>query len=175
LEKEELFMPWSSVGSAGIVNIPDINKVVFDGAIVQLIGEGTGGTEKARAGERLPPPPKISAVLRYPVSQADLGGSPVGEVDMTVRYRDGAGTVFVELIQVSFSTGEETRLISLDSTTYNRQNDFHVELSQIISFPTLDFTSHAYYVALTLTGPGGPEVTTPPAVDIMQIGPASNI
>jgi hypothetical protein len=41
LEKEELFMPWSSVGSAGIVNIPDINKVVLDGAIVQLIGEGT--------------------------------------------------------------------------------------------------------------------------------------
>jgi hypothetical protein len=157
-------MPWSSVGSAGIVNIPDINKVVFDGAIVQLIGEGTGGTEA----ERFPPPPKISAVLRYPVSQADLSFGP-GVVDMRVRYRDGAGTVLVDLIQVSLVTGEETVLLGLDSTDYNRQNDFHVQISVDENFPGVDWVNNAYYVVLTLTGPGGPAVTTPPAVDIMQI------
>lgn len=160
-------MPWSSVGSAGIVNIPDINKVVFDGAIVQLIGEGTGITEGART-ERLPPPPTISAVLRYPVSQADLTFGP-GVVDMRVRYRDGAGTVVVALIQVSLATGEETVLLELNSTQYNRQNNFHVQISVDETFPGMDWMNNAYYVALTLTGPEGPEVTTPPAVDIMQI------
>jgi hypothetical protein len=162
-------MPWSSVGSAGIVNIPDINKVAFDGAIVQLIGEGTGvGTEQARA-ERLPRPPEISAVLRYPVSQADLGTFGPGVADMRVRYRDGAGTVLVNLIQVSLATGEETVLLGLDSTQFNRQNDFHVQISVDETFPGVDFLNNAYYVVLTLTGPGGPVVTTPPAVDIMQI------
>jgi hypothetical protein len=117
----------------------------------------------------LPRPPQISAVLRYPVSQADLTSFNRGVADIQVRYRDGAGTVLVNLIQVSLTTGEETALLGLDSRDYTPQNDFHVQFSPNTQFPGVDFQNNAYYVALTLTGPGGPVVTTQPAVHIMQI------
>ena len=81
------------------------------GSIAQLgvgIG-GTAGSASARIEERIGIPiPTETATLRYPVHEADLGDQTPGVSDLTVRYRDGNGSVIVHLIQVAVDTGVET-------------------------------------------------------------------
>ena len=72
---------WSSVGSVGVANSSDLNKVVFIGSIAQLgvgIG-GTAGSASARIEERIGIPiPTETATLRYPEHEADLGDQTPG-------------------------------------------------------------------------------------------------
>lgn len=90
--------------------------------------------------------------------------------DLTVRYRDGNGSVTVHLIQVAVDTGVETAVVTLQSGVgFNRSNSFHNEISQG-TFGT-DFERNAYYVAVTLTAPTI-ELGVAPAIQLMQIGPA---
>lgn len=164
---------WSSVGSVGVANSSDLNKVVFIGSIAQLgvgIG-GTAGSASARIEERIGIPiPTETATLRYPVHEADLGDQTPGVSDLTVRYRDGNGSVTVHLIQVAVDTGVETAVVTLQSGVgFNRSNSFHNEISQG-TFGT-DFERNAYYVAVTLTAPTI-ELGVAPAIQLMQIGPA---
>ena len=167
---------WSSVGSVGVLNSSDGGKVLFTGSIAQL-GIGIIGPlpsagaliEERRIEERIGVP-TVTATLRYPVQEADLGDNSSGRVEPNVRYRDGNGSVVVQLIQVAVATGAEKLCVTLQSGVgYNRSNNFHNELSQG-TFGT-DFRSNAYYVAVTLTGPAF-EIGIPPAIQLMQIGPA---
>jgi hypothetical protein len=168
---------WSSVGSVGVLNSSDAGKVLFTGSIAQL-GIGVVGpqpsaaahVEEPRIEERMIGFPTVAATLRYPVQEVDLGDSGPGAWNLTVRYRDGNGSVVVQLMQVALATGVETLCVTLQSGVgRNRSNSFHDELSQG-TFRT-DFRNNAYYVAVTLTGPAF-EIGIPPAIQLMQIGPA---
>jgi hypothetical protein len=167
---------WSSVGSSGVANSSDLNKVVFIGSIAQL-GVGIGGSIGGTAGSASAPIeerigiPTERATLRYPVHEADLGDDAAAGVwDLTVRYRDGNGSVTVQLIQVSVQTGMETGLVILESGVgYNRFNSFHNEISQ--GTFGVYFERNAYYVAVTLAAPVI-ELGVAPAIQLMQIGPA---
>jgi hypothetical protein len=163
---------WSSVGSVGAVNNTDTGKVVFIGAIAQL-GVGIGGITSepvvAPIEERIGVP-TVTATIRYPVQETDLGDHTPGVSNLTVRYRDGNGSVTVRLMQVAVDTGEETLLVTLQSGVgFNRSNSFHNEISQ--GTFGVDFERNAYYVIVILTGPIL-EIGTPPAIQLMQIGPA---
>ena len=174
---------WSSVGSVGVVNNADTGKVVLIGSIAQL-GVGIVGPVQA-VGARISRKgskkgieerigigvPTVTATIRYPVQEADLGNQAPGVWDLTVRYRDGNGSVTVQLIQVAVGTGEEKAVVILQSGVgYNRSNNFHNEISQ--GTFGVDFERNAYYVAVTLTGPAAIILGTPPAIQLMQIGPA---
>jgi hypothetical protein len=164
---------WSSVGSVGIANSADLNKVVFIGSIAHLgvgIG-GSAGSASARIEEGIGIPiPTETATLRYPVHEVDLGDHTPGVWDLTARYRDGNGSVTVQLIQVAADTGMETAVVTLQSGAgFNRSNSFHDEISQG-TFGT-NFEENAYYVAVTLAAPII-ELGVAPGVQLMQIGPA---
>jgi hypothetical protein len=160
---------WSSVGSVGIVDSSDVGKVVFIGSIAQL---GVGILPPLAEASVIPPIEErfripiatTTATIRYPVQEADL---PDQTPNLVVRYRDGAGSVTVQLIQVSVVTGMETPLIGLQSGVgYPRSNNFHNEISQF-AFVT-DFQQNVYYVAVTLTGPTV-VLGIPPAIQLMQL------
>jgi hypothetical protein len=154
------------------VNTADIGKVVFLDSVVQL---GPGGTiinepVSARVAERITRP-TVSAVIRYPVQESDLGNQAVGVWDLNVRYRDGNGSVNVQLIEVTMLTGAEKSVAVLQSGSgFNRSDNFHNEISQATF--GLDFSAHVYYVVVTLSAPETIEIGTPPAIQLMQIEPA---
>ena len=167
---------WSSVGSVGVVDSSDVGKVVFLGSIAQLgvsilppVAEtSVSAPIEERFGIGIPIP-KVTATIRYPVHEADLGNFGPSLWDLTVRYRDGNGSVTVQLIQVSVDTGVETPLITLQSgAPFPRSNNFHDEISTGVAFGT-DFLNDAYYVAVTLTGPAM-ILGIPPAIQLMKIG-----
>jgi len=164
---------WSSVGSAGMVNTADISKVTFLGSVAQLgvIGNiGTEPIETAHKLERRPIRPTQTATIRYPVQEPDLGDQRPGVWDMTVRYRDGDGQITISLMQVNLATGTESLLVTLESGDgYNRSNNFHDEISQ--GTFGLTFSENVYYVVVTMTGPAE-FISVPPAIQLMQIGPA---
>ncbi len=63
---------WSSVGSAGILDVADQGKVVFYNSIVQLGAAGlTGVATEARAAAVFPPTVYTHALLRYGVTAVD--------------------------------------------------------------------------------------------------------
>lgn len=165
---------WSSVASAGAVNTADIGKVVFLNSVAQL---GPGGTvinepvsASARVAQRIARP-TVSAAIRYPVQESDLGNQAAGVWDLNVRYRDGNGSVNVQLIQVTVPTGVEKTMVALQSGSgFNRSDNFHKEVSQ--GTFGLDFSAHVYYVVVTLSAPETIEIATPPAIQLMQIKPA---
>jgi hypothetical protein len=109
---------WSSVGSVGIVNTADIGKVVFIGAIAQLgFGiVGSAGPITAHLAERVRVPvPTETATIRYPVQAADFGVQAAGVSNLTVRYRDGNGSITVQLMQVAVETGLEEPIVTFQS------------------------------------------------------------
>ena len=164
---------WSSVGSVGVSNSADLNKIVFTGSIAQLgigIGGNTGNASVPIEDRVGIPIPRETATLRYPVHAADLGDQVPGVWNLTARYRDGDGSVTVQLMQVALDTGAETMVVTLQSGVgFNRSNSFHDEISQG-TFGT-NFERNAYYVAVTLAAPAI-AVGVAPAIELMQIGPA---
>lgn len=156
-----------------MVNTADISKVTFLGSVAQLgvIGNiGTEPIETAHKLERRPIRPTQTATIRYPVQEPDLGDQRPGVWDMTVRYRDGDGQITISLMQVNLATGTESLLVTLESGDgYNRSNNFHDEISQ--GTFGLTFSENVYYVVVTMTGPAE-FISVPPAIQLMQIGPA---
>lgn len=163
---------WSSVASAGAVDTADIGKIVFAKSVAQL-GEGGGVVNRpvgAGVAERLALP-TISAAIRYPVRESDLGSQAVGVWGLTVRYRDGDGGVNVQVIEVAMVNGAEKLLVQLQSGVgYNRSNEFHMENTQ--GTFGLDFRANVYYVLVTLSASETIRIGTPPAVQLMQIDSA---
>ena len=169
---------WSSVGSAGAVNIADLGKVFLNGSIVQLgIGLGGGATaEAASVGARAPfstQPVLTHAMVRYGVAPSDpleVEGNPLG---LRLRYRDGEGYVVARFIQVDLLTGTDFPLINWDSRKFPltlERNNFRLN-EEFGNVRALNFTSNAYYVELTLSALESPirPLSFPPAVSIIQL------
>ena len=160
---------WSSVGSVGTVDVADIGKVVFDGPIVQL-GHGlappmVGGLARTR--------PQVSATIRYGVTPEGFGPARiVAALELWPRFRQGDGRVVATLIEVNINSGVETTLITFDSVPFGAGGpaSFHVgQAASDGSQHELNFSHCAYYVSVSLSGPEGPALGTPPAVATLQL------
>ena len=157
---------WSSVGSAGTVDVADISKVVFADSVVQLIGLDLVSN--------LPTPlvalPVVQthAVIRYGVTPVEAV-LPGNSFALRLRYRDGSGRVVANLIEVDIGSGAEKPVTSFDSQTSTRSNAFQVNVPGLGA--QLDFANHAYYVELTLTVSSHPPVPVffPPKVSVIQL------
>jgi len=162
---------WSSVASAGSVDPADTGKLVFIGGIAQLgAGEPVVLGSAPRRLERIALP-TVRAKIRYPVQEKDLLNQAPGVWDLNVRYRDGNGSVNIQLIQVTMATGVEQEIFTFQSGDgYNRSNEFHNEINQATF--GLNFGQNVYYVVVTLSALQTVEIGTPPALQFMQLGPA---
>jgi hypothetical protein len=174
---------WSTVGSAGTVDVADLNGVVFSGSIVQLgLPEPTQiGPSTADAEERIVVDgTQEQAVIRYNVTPVDglfptAQSNPVGPVyNLTLRYRVGEGRIVAKLIQVGILTGEETTLINWDTASaifLPEGNSWHTsDLGANSYVGSLDFASNAYYIELTLSAVVGLiPLKYPPAVSVIQL------
>lgn len=169
---------WSSVGSAGTVDVKDLSKVIFTKSIVQLglgIAPPMVTNKVARAKPVKVMGTKVTATIRYGVTQEGLGGLlHPGLVELNLRYRDGDGRVVASLIEVAIATGVETSLIKWDSTSFglspspNFKVRFVTNTGALARRP-LNFRDNAYYVSLSLSAVQGPVVLrNPPAVSVIQ-------
>lgn len=162
---------WSSVGSAGTVDLADLDKVVFDNSIVELIGITPVIFESRHlAISTAPILTHIRAVVRYGVTPVDGITNPNSQLayGLTLRYRDGAGQVTARLIQVEIATGTETPLVNFER--HSGKTVFQVD-HEFGSFGELDFVNNAYYVELTLAAAANPlrPLLFPPAVSVIQL------
>jgi hypothetical protein len=172
---------WSCVGSAGVVNPPDLGKVIFNNSIVQLgpsapsggviESENRLGSEARIAGET------ITATIRYgvvPVEGLYVGVDrrPPLDLALALRYRDGSGYVVAKFIQVTLNDGTEYPIFTFDSRQIQPARDvFQRQYSDWQSVP-VDFVMCAYYVELTLGAteqPNGLPLAFPPAVSAIQL------
>jgi hypothetical protein len=169
---------WSSVGSAGTVDVKDLSKVIFAKSIVQL-GPGIAPpvvTRKAASAKAVKVTgTKVTATIRYGVTQEGLGGLlQAGLVELNLRYRDGDGQVVASLIEVAIATGVETTLIKWDSTSFgvSPSPNFQVRFvtnTGALARRLLNFRDNAYYVSLSLSAVQGPIILrNPPAVSVIQ-------
>jgi len=150
---------WSCVGSAGVVNPPDLGKVIFNGSIVQLVGLPGTSEVSGPATEAIIDGQTVTATIRYGVVAVEgLYAAYYNQHSfaLSLRYRTGPGYVVAKFIQVTLNDGLESPLLTFDSRSIIglSGNEFQLEYSnwQLV---LVDFTTYAYYVELTLTGPGG--------------------
>ena len=173
---------WSSVGSAGAVNPPDVGKVVLVGSVVQL--GATGGVIAALAADRTPVGPgtgtgtgqPAQAVIRYGVT-ADGAFNPDREasfVSLAILCRPGSGEIAARLVQVPTSNPvvyvTETTLVEFQSQQA-KPSDANLFTLQVVNSDdtdVVDFEANAYYVELVLTAPGVVS-EYPPAVSLIQL------
>jgi hypothetical protein len=171
---------WSSVGSAGAVNPPDIGKVELVGSVVQL--GATGGViaasrqTAARRADAVAGP-ATQAVIRYGVTAVDGAFNPDPEellVSLSILCRPGSGQIAARLVQVPTSSPAvyvaETTLVEFQAQK-TKPIDPNLFTLQVVSggdADVFDFESNAYYVEVVLTAPG---VVTeyPPAVSVIQL------
>jgi hypothetical protein len=159
---------WSSVGSAGTVDIADTDKVVFSNSIVALRGI-TVVAEPARF-EALVGPVRVlvHAVVRYGVTSVDGVANPERlNYGLKLRFRGGAGQVVAKLIQVEIASGIETPLVMFEASG-NQQ----FVVGQALGSPNeLDFVNNAYYVELRLAATTNlfSPLIDPPAVSVVQL------
>jgi hypothetical protein len=164
---------WSSVGSAGTLDVANASEIVFVGAIAQL-GRSIGGVHQSAAAAggaagRISPP-KTTATMRYAVTYG-LNGRSVGSLSLYLRLRRGEGRIVATLIEVPFPMGgdivpdpgtvDETPLIRFDSDDpqggSGPANQFGAGLgATLIANPNdhiVDNSANAYYVEVSLTAP----------------------
>ncbi len=92
-------------GSLGIVDVGDISKVVFEGAVARLaggivaptVGGSLGGVE-AHAVAGIPGGQHVSATIRYPVPDR-FAEATVGIWAIIIRWRGGDGRVVAKLME----------------------------------------------------------------------------
>jgi hypothetical protein len=169
---------WSSVGSAGTVDVRDLGKVLFAKSVVQL-GPGIAppvlSTKATRTKAVKAAGTNVTATIRYGVTQEGFGGIlEAGLVELNLRYRDGDGRVIASWIEVAIATGVETTLIKWDSTSFGLapSPNFQVRFATntgILARRRLNFRDNAYYVSLSLSALKGSVVlANPPAVSVIQ-------
>jgi hypothetical protein len=179
-----------TVASIGAINPQDISKVLIAGSVVQL-GSDIVGVESAEADAafavHLPVLPPISATVRYDVAPEGVTGQ-LGGLVLQVRYRDGNGRVVATLIEVDRSnpgpehpdsgTVREQALLQFDSANPDVGGPFtsfrtgvvsHAVFGDPLSSHEMDFGRNAYYIALTLSGPGLVVAAHPPAVSTLGL------
>ena len=180
---DDFVKAWTCVGSAGVVNLPDIGKIIFNNSIAQLGPASSvvvGPPAESAADAKLLRTQTTTAVIRYNVVAVDgvylvhdPSAPPFVQV-LRLRYRDGAGHVSAKLIQVNLEFGTELTQFQFDSGFNNPvSNDFQIGTSDPKGLE-LDFLDNAYYVELTLTLTE-PLLTErppafPPAVSLIQFG-----
>jgi hypothetical protein len=167
---------WSSVGSAGTVDVADLGKVAFDKSSVQLQGFDlvvSPSATQAEADRSAIALPTVRAVVRYGVTPVE-GVLTGAQLYLVLRYRDGSGHIAANLIEVDINAGTETTRITFDSKDGNSVHDdaFQVYASKDY-YSSFDFRNHAYYVELILTAsqPLLRPVIFPPKVSVIQLKP----
>jgi hypothetical protein len=136
--------PWTTVGSAGIVDESDKDLVSFS-----LPWAGVANTA--------PFPATVN--LRYNVESVDGLIQGGGRYWMRVRYIDNGSPahVFIQLKEVNFTTGAITTRMTFDSNTF--ASSVFAQTQQVTvgcNFPfgptwTFDFSDNAYYLEVTIT------------------------
>lgn len=173
---------WSCVGSAGVVNPPDLGKVIFNNSIVLLSPAGRPGGGVIEPEDRLATEARIgvetvTATIRYGVVPVEglyvrFDRQPPLELALALRYRDGSGYVVAKFIQLSLNDGTEYPIFTFDSRFIQpARNVFQQQYSDWQSVP-VDFVMCAYYVELTLGVTEqliGPPLEFPPAVSAIQL------
>jgi hypothetical protein len=165
---------WSCVGSAGVVNLPDVGKILFNQSIAQL-GPASPVVVHQVEPSALPTQ-TITAIIRYGV--VPVGGVYIPPMSflgtaLKLRYRGGDGHVLAKLKQVNIQTGVETPpIVTFDSgSPLPASNDFQTQNSPANAVE-LDFMANAYYVELTLSLTE-PRIARPPnyppAVSVIQL------
>jgi hypothetical protein len=166
---------WSSVGSAGTVDLADFGKVVFAGSVVQLLGIGGVHPETRVASPEAVVLPKTNARIRYDVTPD--AGVHLFSLHLKLLYRSGEGQVVAKLVEVGIPSAPEnmvteTALLIFDSQINGGPAPDEFQARDATSTPTntrqLDFDNNAYYVELSLIAPERP-LTNPPAVSAIQI------
>jgi hypothetical protein len=164
---------WSSVGSAGVVNLPDIGKILFNQSVAQL-GPASPVVIHTVEPSALPTQ-TITAIIRYgvvPVDGVYIPDSSLG-IALKLRYRGGDGHVLAKLKQVNIETGVEALpILTFDSgPPMPASNDFQTQTSPVNDVE-LDFVTNAYYVELTLSLTE-PRIARPPhyppALSVVQL------
>ena len=181
---------WSTVGSAGMVNVSDLSKIVFTNSIAQLGPSGPSSvnpeTKTAATATRIIIGTPEQAVIRYPVTPVDGVFPPTPGYTLLLRSRPGDGYIIAKLIQVVIDTGVETALITWDSRFLASEVSFAPSDWIVTNFPevsdgtVLDFVNNAYYIELTLAAVENAirPLTYPPAVSVIEllngaVGPAA--
>jgi hypothetical protein len=152
---------WTSVGSAGTVNLADVGKVFFENGKVQMghIPIVQGVIKPRRIiGQQI-----RSAVIRYNVTAVDgllttrphcTSSSDCIGPQLTLRYITAGprAKVVAKLIEVDLATGAEITRLTMDTTGANI-NSYRTESIQpaCIAQWHFDFQHKAYYVEATLT------------------------
>jgi hypothetical protein len=168
---------WSSVGSAGTVNPPDIGKVLLVGSIAQL-GGGRGGVVTgprevaAVVSAGVAAGPETQAVIRYAVTAVNVASDSISNVALEIVCRRGSGQITARLVQVSFvsindpvpSVIEQT-VVEVKAPTLE-PNLFSL---QVGNGSGLDFEANAYYVEVVLTAAANVVTQVPPAIATIQL------
>ena len=158
---------WSSVGSAGTLDPANEGKILFDGAIAQLgvslIGVVGAPSARAEAAERLLFP-RISATIRYAVTVPDgIDGVDSFKVGLQLRYRRGDGQILATLFQVPIPVLPNDPGVVIETPLNQLDSD-------IVGGPGNSFqNADVYYVAVTLTRPNRPFLSTAPAVAAIRL------
>jgi hypothetical protein len=184
---EDKYKLWSSVGSAGTVDVADQQNVIFYNSIVQLGAASPGGIiSEASIG---PPPVVVNAVVRYDVTPVDgvfQGPEDIVNFTLRLRYRDGDGWLVARFIVVVIDTGVEVEYVRFDTRGTNLSgaplggnNNFVTNIGQAPSWGPipLDFVDNTCYIELTLSAViyGNRPLAYPPAVSVIQLWPTPGI
>src|SRR5262249_41922389 len=165
---------WTTVGSAGTLNLTDLAKVTLHGSIIQ-VGIDLLPPPPATAARAFNPVglPTIQAVVRYHVTPADglffvQPASNKFHYGLELRY---LGHVTAVLREVDLHTGNDPvqGLVLFDSTKFAASPSFKVETAFATQFEgVLDFVNKAYYVEATLVAPAL-AAGHPAAISIIKI------
>ena len=183
---------WTTVGSAGTVDVADQEKVIFYNSVVQLgtgysggrVGNAPGSLgSEAGVAARIVKPFLVSAVVRYNVTAVD--GVFPGEganLALRLRYRDGQGWLVARFIQLNLALGSENVIGLFDTRGVNHlgdplggNNNFVVDYVNPGGLFDLDFTTDVYYIELTLSAMESVSTIPlqyPPAVSAIQLYPS---
>lgn len=159
-QTQDIDRSWTTVGSAGTVDVNDTRKVFFDHSKVQMgrVVVVGGTTARRRA---LISPIIQTAVIRYNVTPVDsffvalrCSTTPTPGVTLTLRYLASgfSARVVAKLIEVDLATGNERPVMTFDSRNRPLSNNYQVGFERACGRPFIfDFKHKAYYIEATLT------------------------
>lgn len=171
---------WTTIGSAGTVDVADVSKVFFDKSKVQM-GRVLAVTKSARV-RPIVTHQIQSAVIRYNVTAVDGLFTPKPECrpekcigpQLTLRFiADGpSARVLVKLIEVDLATGSETVRLSIDSNVSAPGKGYKTDSIQPACLATwrFDFLKKAYYIEATLTTSSVPAIGSAAGIQMIKIG-----
>lgn len=147
--------PWTTVGSAGVVDEADAAKVSMSAGIAQILPTAPAST---------------TVTLRYNVTAtSDLDNGGVNKY-LDVRFRDNGANarVVATLREYNYLTGVTNTLLTMDSNTLPANAGFQIGTAQDgCAGSRFDFDNNAYFIEVVLTRTA---TTGTPAVAVMTVG-----